>query len=67
MSAERLARIDGDPRFQKIYSRAGIIDAFTTEPRTIAENVRKLAKLPLHHHPGERFTYAEGLDVLAPS
>ena len=26
--------------------------------------MKKLAKLPLHHHPGERFTYSEGLDVL---
>jgi CubicO group peptidase (beta-lactamase class C family) len=41
-----------------------VIDLFTTEPVTIAENVRKLAALPLHHHPGERYTYSEGLDVL---
>ena len=34
------------------------------EPVTIGESVKKLAKLPLHHHPGERFTYSEGLDVL---
>ncbi len=57
--------IDPDERFRKIYKKAGIIDAFTTEPVTIAENVKKLAKLPLHHNPGERFTYSEGLDVLA--
>lgn len=56
--------IDGDERFRKIYKKAGIIDAFTTEPVTIAENVKKLAKLPLHHNPGEKFTYSEGLDVL---
>ena len=56
--------IDSDARFQKIYKKAGIIDAFTTEPVTIGENIKKLAKLPLHHNPGERFTYCEGLDVL---
>jgi CubicO group peptidase (beta-lactamase class C family) len=56
--------IDGDERFRKLYAKAGIIEAFTTEPVTIAEIVKKLAKLPLHHHPGERFTYAMGLDVL---
>ena len=56
--------IDGDERFKKIYAKAGIIDAFTTEPITIGENVAELAKLPLHHHPGEKFTYSEGLDVL---
>lgn len=56
--------IDGDERFRKIYARAGITDLFTTEPVTIGQNVKKLATLPLHHHPGERFTYSEGLDVL---
>lgn len=56
--------IDGDERFRKIYARAGIVDLFTTDPVTIGENVKKLAKLPLHHHPGEKFTYSEGLDVL---
>lgn len=56
--------IDGDERFRKMYAKAGIIEAFTSERITIAENIKKLAKLPLHHHPGERFTYAMGLDVL---
>jgi CubicO group peptidase (beta-lactamase class C family) len=56
--------IDADERFRKIYGKAGIVDAWTTEPVTIGENVKKLARLPLHHNPGEKFTYAEGLDVL---
>ncbi|MBN8249013.1 MAG: beta-lactamase family protein [Verrucomicrobia bacterium] len=56
--------IDGDPRFKAIYAKAGIVDLFTTEPVTIADNVRRLAVLPLHHHPGEKYTYGEGFDVL---
>ncbi len=56
--------IDGDPRFKKIYAEAGVTDLFTTEDISIEESVKKLAKLPLHHHPGEKFTYSEGLDVL---
>ncbi len=56
--------IDGDERFKMIYAKAGITDLFTTEPITIEESVKKLAKLPLHHNPGEKFTYSEGLDVL---
>ena len=56
--------LDGDERFRKMYARVGVTDLVTTEPVTIAENVKKLATLPLHHHPGERFTYSEGLDVL---
>jgi len=53
-----------DDNFRKIYQKAGIIDAFTTEDVNIEENIKKLAKLPLHHEPGAKFTYSEGLDVL---
>lgn len=56
--------IDSDPRFKKIYKDAGVTDLFTTDKITIAESVKKLAKLPLHHNPGEKFTYSEGLDVM---
>ncbi|SMO68417.1 serine hydrolase domain-containing protein [Fodinibius sediminis] len=56
--------IDGDDRFRKIYQKAGVTDLFTTKDITIGESVRKLAELPLHHHPGEGYTYSEGLDVL---
>jgi len=56
--------IDSDERMKMIYQKARIIDAFTAENITLAENIKKLAKLPLHHNPGEKFTYSEGLDVL---
>jgi CubicO group peptidase (beta-lactamase class C family) len=56
--------IDGDERFRMIYKKAGITDLFTTANISIEESVKKLAKLPLHHNPGEKFTYSEGLDVL---
>lgn len=56
--------IDGDERFRKIYAKAGVMDLFTVEDITIEESVKRLAKLPLHHEPGAKFTYSEGLDVL---
>jgi len=56
--------IDSDERIKKIYGDAGIIDLFTTEKITIADNIKKLATLPLHHNPGEKFTYSESYDVL---
>jgi CubicO group peptidase (beta-lactamase class C family) len=56
--------IDSDERMKMIYHKAGITDAFTTANITIGENIKKLARLPLHHNPGEKFTYSEGLDVL---
>ncbi len=56
--------IDGDERIRMIYNKAGITDLFTTENISIGESVKKLARLPLHHNPGEKYTYSEGLDVL---
>jgi CubicO group peptidase (beta-lactamase class C family) len=56
--------IDGDERFKIMYNKAGITDLFTTENISIGESVRKLAKLPLHHNPGEKYTYSEGIDVI---
>lgn len=55
--------IDGDPRMKEIYSDAGITDLFATEPVVLADNVKKLAALPLLFEPGEEFHYSEGLDV----
>jgi CubicO group peptidase (beta-lactamase class C family) len=56
--------IDGDERFRKAFVKGGITDAFTSEPITLADNIPKLAGMPLHHPPGAGWTYSEGLDVL---
>jgi CubicO group peptidase (beta-lactamase class C family) len=56
--------IDGDERFRLMYHQAGIVDAWTTKPLRLKENIEQLARLPLHHNPGEKFVYSEGLDVL---
>ncbi len=56
--------IDSDERMKMIYQKAGVTDLFTTESISVGESVKKLAKLPLHANPGEKFIYSEGLDVL---
>lgn len=56
--------IDGDERMKMIYHKARVVDLFTTENVTIGESVKRLAQLPLHHEPGAKYTYSEGLDVL---
>ncbi|AWV99266.1 serine hydrolase domain-containing protein [Arcticibacterium luteifluviistationis] len=56
--------IDSDQSFKAIYKKAGVTDLFTTEDIPIGESVKKLAKLPLHHVPGEAYVYSEGIDVL---
>lgn len=56
--------IDADPRFKRIFRDAGVTELYTAEKVLIKEDVKKIAKLPLHHNPGEKFTYSVGLDVL---
>ncbi len=56
--------IDGDEGIKAVYKKAGIVDLFTTDPVKIGDNIKKLAKMPLHSQPGEKFTYSEGLDVM---
>ncbi|QGY43433.1 serine hydrolase [Maribellus comscasis] len=56
--------IDSDERMKMIYQKAGIVIAFTKKDVSIEENIKKLAKLPLHHQPGSEYVYSMGLDVL---
>jgi CubicO group peptidase (beta-lactamase class C family) len=56
--------IDGDERMKLIFKNADITDAWTTKPVLLADNIKKLASLPLHFHPGDQYKYSEGLDVL---
>ena len=56
--------LDPDMRFRMIYRKAGIFSGLSTADISIEEFVKKLAKIPLHHNPGEKYTYGFGLDVL---
>ncbi|MFN9351408.1 MAG: serine hydrolase domain-containing protein [Gemmatimonadota bacterium] len=53
----------GSDEFKAIYAKAGIT-AWGMEGASLAADVDKLAKLPLKHEPGERFTYSLSIDVL---
>jgi len=46
--------IGSDERIRAIYTKAGILDAFTLDDIKIGDNIKKLAKLPLTHQPGEK-------------
>ena len=52
------------PQLATHYLEAGITDGLSQTDGTIGEMVDRLAALPLVHQPGERFTYALGVDVL---
>ncbi|AFL84848.1 penicillin-binding protein, beta-lactamase class C [Belliella baltica DSM 15883] len=53
-----------DTLMNKIYAKEGIIDLTTLRPIKLEESIAKLAKLPLKHEPGEKFTYGLSIDVL---
>ena len=62
--------IDGNKSIKSIYHKKkqsfmknGVL-CFCDEDITIGETIENLADVPLHHEPGERFTYGIGLDVL---
>lgn len=47
-----------------IYAKHGVPDLATAEPVTIEQTMDALGKLPLAHHPGERYTYGLSIDLL---
>jgi CubicO group peptidase (beta-lactamase class C family) len=53
--------LSADPRLGKLYEAAGVQDR---RMKTIAEQVQRLAKVPLAHQPGTRWTYGLSHDVL---
>ena len=62
--------IDGNPAIKAIYHKKkqdfmdyGVL-CFCDQDVTIGESIRKLSSVPLHHEPGEKYTYGIGLDVL---
>jgi CubicO group peptidase (beta-lactamase class C family) len=50
--------------FDELYHKADICDGLIRPPFTLAENVRRLASLPLLHQPGSAFQYSLSTDVL---
>ena len=62
--------IDGNPAIKAIYHKKkqdfmdyGVL-CFCDQDVTIGESIRILSDVPLHHEPGEKYTYGIGLDVL---
>jgi CubicO group peptidase (beta-lactamase class C family) len=55
---------DIDEHFRMLYQKTGVFDSWTTKEISTEDNIKKLAKLPLHFSPGEQFLYSNGPDVL---
>lgn len=45
------------------YARAGVSDGMDANPLTLAENVRRIAQVPLLFAPGSQWLYSLGVDV----
>jgi CubicO group peptidase (beta-lactamase class C family) len=57
-------RFTNRPFVGRLYAEAGIDDGLTPCDHTLAENVRRLARLPLLHQPGTAWEYGLNTDVL---
>lgn len=54
----------GSPVMRAVYAKAGIKGGFGGDKVKIGDDIKLLAKQPLIHHPGERFTYGLNVDVI---
>lgn len=54
----------GSPTMNAVYSKAGIAGGFGNDKVTIGDDIKLLAKQPLVHQPGEKFTYGLNVDVI---
>lgn len=57
-------RFIGAKPLADLYTEAGVGDGLGGDDLTLAENVRRLAKMPLVHQPGEAWSYGLNTDVL---
>lgn len=53
----------GSPEMVAIYAKAGIPVGLGNPEYSLVERMKALAKLPLVHQPGEKWTYSLGIDV----
>ncbi len=54
----------GSKEFQAIYAKAGIPSGIDNDKNRLGDKMKALGKLPLKHHPGEKWTYGLNSDLL---
>ena len=55
---------DHDTRHGRMYKEAGITNGVMVDDSVLAEKMKKLARIPLLHQPGEKWKYGLSADVL---
>lgn len=54
----------GNDTLWALYIKNGITEGFEERDILLADNISKLARMPLLHEPGEKFTYGLSIDIL---
>ncbi|MBL7844989.1 MAG: beta-lactamase family protein [Cyclobacteriaceae bacterium] len=54
----------GSNEFKAIYAKAGVPSGIGSDGDVLGDKMKILAKLPLKHKPGERWTYGLNIDVI---
>ena len=54
----------GSKEANAIYSKNGVVGGIGVKGITLADNINRLAPLPIFHQPGEKYTYGLNTDVL---
>ncbi|HVR35234.1 MAG TPA: serine hydrolase domain-containing protein [Methylomirabilota bacterium] len=57
-------RFFGQEPLSRLYAGANVSDGLAETPGSLAENIRRLATVPLAHQPGEQWQYGLSTDVL---
>lgn len=56
-----------DNQYSKMYNtyfKDSVIELYTTKKILLKDNIKKLARVPLVNHPGEKFEYSMSYDIL---
>jgi CubicO group peptidase (beta-lactamase class C family) len=53
-----------DTQLGPLYKEAGITHGLIQDDSVLAEKMKKLARIPLLHHPGQKWTYGLSVDML---
>lgn len=54
----------GSKEANAIYAKNGVVGGIGVKGITLADNINRLATLPIFHQPGEKYTYGLNTDVL---
>lgn len=54
----------GSREMKAVYAKADIPSGIGTQERVLSNEMKKLARLPLAHQPGEKYAYGLSIDVL---